>query len=58
MGGRAVRDGRAAEPEEDLAQAREALKTLRTQALEGIEKDDNLPSDEARAAAKQVVGAK
>lgn len=40
---------------EDLAQAREGLKAIREQALAGIDNDTELPNDDARHAAKQVV---
>jgi hypothetical protein len=44
-------------PPEELAQAREGLKTMREQALKAIDDDTALPSDSARRAAKQIVGA-
>jgi hypothetical protein len=44
-------------PKEDVAQAREGLKAVRQQALTAIDEDENLDSEEAKNAAKQVVTA-
>ncbi|MGE0761481.1 MAG: hypothetical protein AB7O38_30990 [Pirellulaceae bacterium] len=43
-------------PPEEVAQAREALKAMREQAMSAIESDEKLRTAEARDAAKQIVG--
>lgn len=43
-------------PQEQIATSVDALQGLKTAAMKEIEKDDDLPSDEARAAAKELAG--